>query len=172
VVPNRPGRFVYPLPGLGSIPVVLVRFPGSSRGGSGGPVALLNLFLQPKDDPSAEMVLDVVHGADLCCNRNCKTNPVDLEGSRGQVGPKRPKIDPFGTSQTPDFALKFPEIKRRPLGRVSYRHGDRHLWRQRPRWRPRRLQRRCRLTCWGWRPRRRDGRPRLEQTSTGTWMMG
>lgn len=31
------------------------------------------------------MVLELAPGADFGCNRHCKTNPVDLEGSRGQV---------------------------------------------------------------------------------------
>ncbi len=31
------------------------------------------------------MALEIAYGADFGCNRNCKTNPVDLEGSRGQV---------------------------------------------------------------------------------------
>ncbi len=31
------------------------------------------------------MALEWVSGADVWCNRCCKTNPVDLEGSRGQV---------------------------------------------------------------------------------------
>ncbi len=33
----------------------------------------------------AEMAFQWVSGADLWCNRRCKTNPVDLEGSRGRV---------------------------------------------------------------------------------------
>ncbi len=31
------------------------------------------------------MALELASGADFWCNRHCKTNPVDLEGSRGQV---------------------------------------------------------------------------------------
>ncbi len=34
---------------------------------------------------SPEMTLKLGSGADFGCNRHCKTNPVDLEGSRGQV---------------------------------------------------------------------------------------
>jgi hypothetical protein len=34
---------------------------------------------------SPEMALELVSGADFGCNRRCKTNPVNLEGSRGQV---------------------------------------------------------------------------------------
>ncbi len=37
------------------------------------------LFCSPK------MALELPSGADFGCNRHCKTNPVDLEGSRGQV---------------------------------------------------------------------------------------
>ena len=32
-----------------------------------------------------EMALELPSGADFGCNRHCKTNPVDLEGSPGQV---------------------------------------------------------------------------------------
>ncbi len=31
------------------------------------------------------MALELPSGADFGCNRRCVTNPVDLEGSRGQV---------------------------------------------------------------------------------------
>ncbi len=32
-----------------------------------------------------EMALQLASEADFWCNRRCKTNPIDLEGSRGQV---------------------------------------------------------------------------------------
>ena len=35
-----------------------------------------------------EMVLELVWGADFCCNRHCRTSPVVLEGFWGQVWPK------------------------------------------------------------------------------------
>ena len=38
--------------------------------------------------PIHEMALELVCGADFWCNRHCKANPVDLEGSRGQVWPE------------------------------------------------------------------------------------
>ncbi len=42
-----------------------------------------------------ERVLEVVDGADLCCNRRCETNLVDAEGLRGtSLAEKRPKVDP------------------------------------------------------------------------------
>ncbi len=34
---------------------------------------------------SPEIALELPSGADFGCSRHCKTNPVDLEGSRGQV---------------------------------------------------------------------------------------
>ncbi len=34
---------------------------------------------------SPEIALELPSGADFGCNRHCKTNPVDLERSRGQV---------------------------------------------------------------------------------------
>ncbi len=35
-----------------------------------------------------EMILELICGADFCCNRHCRTSPVVLEGFWGQVWPK------------------------------------------------------------------------------------
>ncbi len=35
-----------------------------------------------------EMSLDLIYEADCGCNPHCKTNPVDLEGSRAKFGRK------------------------------------------------------------------------------------
>ncbi len=43
-----------------------------------------HLANKPIRDPF-EIALESPSGADFGCNRHCKTNPVDLEGSRGKV---------------------------------------------------------------------------------------
>ena len=49
-----------------------------------------------QDMAGHEMVLELDYGADFWRNRHCKTNPVDLEGSRGQVWPKIGRSRPRG----------------------------------------------------------------------------
>jgi hypothetical protein len=53
------------------------------------------------------LTLELVYGADFWCNRHCKTNPVDLEGSRGQVWPNNGRK---WTPLLPDSRL-HPEVR-------------------------------------------------------------
>ncbi len=54
-----------------------------------------------------EITLELVYGADLGCNRHCKTDLVDLEGSRGQVWPKTDHTWPLR-----DFPQELPGAPR------------------------------------------------------------
>ncbi len=63
-----------------------------------------------RERPSIEIAVELVYGSEFWCNRHCQTNLVDLEGSRGpSLAEKRSKIDPSGTSRTPDSSLKSPK---------------------------------------------------------------
>ncbi len=71
--------------------------------GSLGP-DLLNFSMEPEVRPYQGMAAKGPYGVDFKCNRHCKTNPVDLGGSRGQVWPKTgPTTNPPGPRglQTP-----------------------------------------------------------------------
>ncbi len=50
------------------------------------------------------MALELVWGADFCCNRHCRTSPVVLEGFWGQVWPKigrKPEESEFRIANEP-----------------------------------------------------------------------
>ncbi len=67
-----------------------------------------------------EMALELVCGADFCCNRHCKTSPVVLEGFGGQVWPK---IGRKPTQQIPARQC----ARSKAMGETGQKHAVGHL---------------------------------------------